>query len=139
MSIVYGSDIQALFDLPDPEITCSEEVAAAYACARRWLTPDGALADVGETQQYDSFDVTEWLGSSVDLNDQAVLNDLSTQATQVLLDEPYAQGGVRVTATFAAGALKLTAQIAGASGPFALVVQNGTNGVTGKLLLPGQV
>lgn len=138
MAIVYGIDIAALFDLPDPEILVSEEACAAYACARRWLTPDGALADIGETEQYDSIDVTEWLGASIDLNDPSILNDLESQATQVLLSEPYA-AGVVVTATYAKGQLTLTGMAAGASGPFALVVANGAAGVTGQLLLPGQV
>lgn len=137
--MIYGSDIAALLDLPDPEVIVSEQTAAAYACARRWLTPDGALADIGETTHYDSIDVTEYMGASVNLNDRQVLDDLVSQATQVLMAEPYAQGGVRVTATFLGGALTLSAYIGDATNPaFALVLQNGANGVTGKLLLPGQ-
>lgn len=139
MAIVYGTDIAALFDLPDPEVMVSEEACAAYACARRWLTPDGALADIGETEQYDSIDVTEWMGASIDLHDPSVLNDLESQATQVLLSEPYAAGGVVVKATYAAGRLTLTGMITGSSGPFSLVLANGAAGVTGQLLLPGQV
>jgi hypothetical protein len=139
MAIVYGSDIAALTDLPDPEVIVSEEACAAYACARRWLTPDGALQDIGETEQYDSIDVTEWLGDDIDLNDPTVINDLEAQATQVLLDEPYAKGGATVVATYAGGTLTLTGNVAGASGPFSLVVSNGAAGVTASLLLPGQV
>lgn len=139
MPTVYGTDIAALLDLPDPEVTVSEDDCAAYACARRWLTPDGALQDIGETEQYDSIDVTEWLGDDIDLNDPTVLNDIETQATQVLLDEPYAKGGATVVATFAGGTLTLTGTVTGAPGPFALVVSNGAAGVTASLLLPGQV
>lgn len=141
-AILYGTDLQALFDLPDPEVMCSEEVNAAYACARRWITPDGALADIGETQQYASINVLDWLGGSFDLNDPSVLADLSSQATQVLLEEPFAAGAI-ATATFsqngASSTLKLTAQVQGAPGPlFALVVTSGVAGVTAQLLLPGQ-
>jgi hypothetical protein len=139
MSILYGTDIQALFDLPDPEITCSEDVTGAYACARRWLTPINALNDIGEVEQYDSINVPDWLGSSVDLNDQTVINDLQAQATQVLLEEPFA-ANCAVTVTFAAGSLTLTAQVQGSTGPlFQLVIANGVAGVTAALLLPGQV
>jgi hypothetical protein len=138
MAIVYGTDIAGLLDLPDPEVTVSEDAAGAYACARRWLTPDGCLTDIGETEPYDSIDVTEWMGASIDLNSPSVLNDLVTQATQVLYAEPYAKGGVQVTATYLGGVLTLTGNVQGAPGPFSLVVANGAAGVTAKLLLPGQ-
>lgn len=135
MAAIYGLDLQGLFDLPDPEITCSEVTAAAYACARRWMTPSGALVEIGEVQQYDSIDVREWLGQRPGLSDPTVINDLQAQATQVLFDEQFVSGA-SVTVTFIAGLLTITAQIQGALGPFAVVLQ--TNGVTAQLLLPGQ-
>lgn len=138
MPIIYGTDIQAIDDLPDPEIVCSEIVNAAYACARRLMTPDGALADIGETQQYASVDVRSWLGGSYDLTDQSVLNDLQEQATAALLEEPFA-AGANVTVTFNGGTFKVTAQIQGNPGPlFQLVLANGAAGITTQLLLPGQ-
>lgn len=138
MAIVYGTDIQAIDDLPDPEVTCSESVNAAYACARRLMTPDGALADVGETQQYASVDVRSWLGGSYDLTDQSVINDLQMQATAALLEEPFA-AGANVQVTFNGGTLKLIASIQGNPGPlFQLVLVNGAAGITTQLLLPGQ-
>jgi hypothetical protein len=137
-SILYGTDLQALLDLPDPEIVCSEQVNAVYACARRWVTPDGELTLIGETQQYASICVLDWLGGSFDLNDPTVLNDLSAQATAVLLEEPFAANAI-ATATFGGGVLTLTAQVQGSPGPlFALVVANGVSGVTVQLLMPGQ-
>lgn len=138
MPTVYGSDIAALTDLPDPEIIVLEDDCAAFACARRWLTADGALQEIGETEQYDSIDVTEWLGGNIDLNDPSVINDLEAQATQVLYDEPYAQGGVQVTASYNGGKLTLTGIVKGAPGPFSLVIANGAAGVTADLILPGQ-
>lgn len=135
-AILYGTDIAALFDLPDPEIAVSEAVCAAYACLRRWMTPDGALTDIGETEQYDSIDAIEWLGDDVDLNDPSTLNDLLSQATQVLLEEPYAAGAT-VTVTYTNGTLAMTAVVAGADGPFGLVFANGAAGVTAQILLPG--
>lgn len=141
---IYGSDISALLDAPDPEIIVTEQQAAAIACAKRWLTPQDALTDVGETEDYDSLDVFEWMGASVNLSDTSVQDDLAAQATQVLQHEPYAQNGVKVTVTYSAapngnGTLTLTAYIADSPGPFSLVLQNGTNGVTAALLMPGQV
>lgn len=138
-NVVYGTDIQALFDLPDPEVICSEETNAAYACARRLLTPSGALTDIGEVQQYDSICVTDWLGGSYDLSNPAVLNDLQAQAQQVLLEEPFA-ANASVTVFYGGGVLSLYAQVQGQPGPlFTLVVTSGAAGVTAQLLLPGQV
>jgi hypothetical protein len=135
VAIVYGTDVQALADLPDPEVMCSEAAAAAYQCARRLLTASGALQDIGETQQYDSIDIREWLGARFGLSDSSVLTDLQAQATQVLLDDPFVQA-VQVTVSYAGGTLTLSVQVQGTQGPFAFVIA--TNGVTTQLLLPGQ-
>lgn len=134
-SVVYGTTVQALVDLPDPCVLCSEQVAAAYACARRWTTPSGAYDDIGEVTQYDSIDTREWLGGRFNLTDQSVLNDLQTQATQVLQDEPFASQ-VAVVVSYASGTLALTGQIQGANGPFSFVLN--VTAVTAQLLLPGQ-
>jgi len=136
-AVVYGTTIQALTDLPDPAVLCSEVVAAAYACARRWATPPGALADIGEIEPYESIDVRDWLGSRFNLTDQSVLNDLERQATIALYDEPYVQSAT-VRVTFAAGILTLIGQVQGAQGPFTLVFAAGPAGVTAQILLPGQ-
>lgn len=134
-AIVYGTDVQALYDLPDPEITCSEQTAAAYQCARRLLTPSGAMQDIGEVQQYDSIDVRDWLGGRFNLTDPAVLRDLEAQATQALLDDPFVTA-VTVSASYSAGTLTLSVQVQGAQGPFSFVLA--VSAVTTQLLLPGQ-
>jgi hypothetical protein len=134
-AVVYGTTVQVLDDLPDPCVLCSELVAAAYACARRWTIPSGAMTDIGETVQYDSFDVRDFLGGRFSLTDKSVLNDIQTQATQVLQDEPFAQV-VTVRVTYNAGTLSLTGQIQGANGPFPFVLN--VNALTAQLLLPGQ-
>jgi hypothetical protein len=136
-TIVYGTDIAAVDDLPDPDVVVSEELNAAYACARRLMTPDGALADIGETESYSSLDVREWLGGSYDLTDQSVLDDLASQCSEVLQEEPFALG-CSVTVTFARGALTITSFIGANRTLFSLVVASGAAGVTASLLLPGQ-
>lgn len=139
MTIVYGTELAAVDDLPDPEVLVSEEVAAAYACARRLMTPDGALADIGETEHYTSLNVRDWLGGSYDLSDPTTLDDLGSQATTVLQEEPFAAAnGIVVAVTFAEGELTVTALVEGTVALFALVVANGAAGVTAQLLLPGQ-
>lgn len=136
--MIYGTDIAGITDMPDPEILVSEQVNAAYACARRLVTPQDALLDIGEIEQYDSIDIRQWLGTSFDLTDPSVITDLQAQAQSALLAEPFASG-VNVVVTFNAGALVLTATIGGNPGPFfQLVVSSGAAGVTAQLLLPGQ-
>src|SRR4051812_48922007 len=137
--IVYGTDLAAVDDLPDPEATVSEGDNAAYACARRLMTPDGALAEIGETEQYTSLDVHDWLGGSYDLTDRTVLDDLASQATAALQEEPFAAGaGIVVTVSFAAGVLTLVALVQGVTELFKLVVASGAAVVTSQMILPGQ-
>jgi hypothetical protein len=133
----YGTTIQALTDLPDPPVLCSELVAAAYACAGRWVTPSGGLEDIGETEPYESFDIRDWLGGRFNLTDKSVLNDLERQATIALLDDPFVLSAV-VQVKFEARVLTLTGQVEGALGPFQLVLAAGADAVTVDVLLPGQ-
>ncbi len=118
----YGTDLAAVFDSSDPEVLASGEQNAAYAIARRWLTPSGALADVGETGEYDSIDLYEWLGKRVLVASD--LDDLKTQAEQVALEDPRVLSIV-VTPSFNNGVLTVTAQAIGTQGPFTLVVAIG--------------
>lgn len=134
MSTDYGTDVQALDDLPDPEVLCSGDLNVAYALARRWLTPTGALEEIGDPEPYDSIDVREWLGNRFSLTDRSVIDDLQTQAQQVLLGDPRVESAT-VVATYAQGTLTLTARGLGADGPFTLVLS--VNGVTASLLRGG--
>jgi hypothetical protein len=114
----YGIDLLALDDLPDPEVLGAGELNVAHALARRLLQPANALAEIGETDPFDSLDVRDWLGRRIDRRD---IEDLETQAAQVLeQDERVDQ--VDVSATFAGGQLRIEASGAGKDGPFELVL-----------------
>lgn len=118
MATNYGSDIAATTDLPDPEVLVSGETNAAYAQARRLLTPDGALEDIGDASPYASLDLRAVLGKRMAAADVAKLTrDVNT----VLKEDP------RVTTAFASvaqsgGGLVVTSQSDGANGPFGLVL-----------------
>jgi hypothetical protein len=124
----YGTDIAALDDLQDPEVLVSGDFAVAYALARRWLTPYGALAEIGETVDYDSIDVRDWLGQRVD---QASLEDLEKQAGQVLLQDPRVLS-VDVTVQYSNATIILTGNVIGTNGPFRMVLS--VDGVSASLL-----
>lgn len=135
MSTDYGTDVLALDDVEDPEVLASGDLNVAYALARRLLTPTGALEEIGETEPYDSIDVREWLGNRFRLTDRSVLDDLQTQAAQVLGADPRVETVDSVVVTYAQGTLTLTARMSGAAGPFALILS--VNGVSASLLRGG--
>jgi hypothetical protein len=118
MSTDYGTDIRALDDLPDPEVLTSGEENAAYAEARRLITPDGVYEEIGDLTPYDCLDLRDWLGKRPTTNDKA---SLKSQATQVLTQDPRA-AGADVDVSFVGEALELDAQIEGTDGPFSLVL-----------------
>lgn len=136
MAIDYGTDIAAVDDLPDPETYVSGLQNVAYAMVRRWLTPTGGMADVGETEDYACIDVRQWLGGSFDLNDPSTLADLEHQATQVQLGVDERVSACAVKASFNAGTLSLEAQGFGPEGPFSFVLR--VSSLTTELLFPGQ-
>src|SRR3954470_2662260 len=103
-AVDYGLDLLALDDLTDPETMVGGNLNVAYAMARRWCTPTGALAAVGDPGPYDSIDVREWFGARFSLGDRSVLDDLQTQAQQVLVGDPRVESAT-VRATYAAGTL----------------------------------
>jgi hypothetical protein len=129
MAVDYGTDIAALTDLPDPEVLVSGETNAAYAEARRLLTPTGALEEVGETAPYDSMDVRDWLGQRLDAT---TLDDLQAQVSQVLVEDPRALAADVSVPPLAAGALRISSQVEGTQGPFSFVLT--VDGVTAMLL-----
>lgn len=132
----YGTDIAAVDDLPDPETYVSGQQNVAYAMVRRWFTPTNGMADVGETEDYPSIDLKQWMGASFDLTDPSTLHDLEDQATQVQLGVDPRVTACSVTASFAAGTLKLSVQAFGPDGPFAFVLQ--VTQLTTQILFPGQ-
>jgi hypothetical protein len=66
-----NTDIKALDDLPDPEELVSGDENIAYAQARRFLQPDGALEDIGDDGEFASMDVRDALGRRMDETDRA--------------------------------------------------------------------
>lgn len=135
MAIDYGIDVAAVDDLPDPEVFSSGTQNVAYAMARRWLTPTGGMADVGETEDYPSIDLRQWLGLNIDLSDPSTLADLEQRATQVQLGTDQRVTACTVKASFNAGMLSLSAQGFGPAGPFTFVLQ--VSQLTVRLLFPG--
>lgn len=114
----YGTDIEALDDLPDPEVLCSGERNAAYAQARRLLTPDGALEDIGDLSAYDSLDLRDWFGARPSTEDKRTLDaDVKT----VLQADARARS-VAARVDFSAGELAVTSRTVGDDGPFGLVL-----------------
>lgn len=128
---LYGTDVQALNDLPDPEVLCSGDLNVAYALARRLANDPDAMEEIGDTNEYDAINMNDWLGGDFDLTDRTVLDDLQQQATQVLYKDPRALT-VIVQATYSQGTLALNVQGDGSNGPFSFVVT--ADGVTAPTL-----
>lgn len=128
---LYGTDVQALFDLPDPEVLCSGDLNVAYALARRLANDADAMAEIGDTNEYDAINLNDWLGSDFDLTNRTVTDDLQQQAQQVLLKDPRVLTAI-VQATYATGTLTVQVNGQGADGPFSFVLS--VNGVTAPLL-----
>jgi hypothetical protein len=120
MSTDYGTDVQALDDLPDAEVLVSQELEVAYDLAGRLITDPEAMTEIGDTSPYDSINLRDWLGARFNLNDPTVLDDLQRQARQVLLQDKRVST-VNVTVTFTRGTLSVSVDGNGVAGPFAFV------------------
>ncbi len=131
MSVDYGIDIAALDDLPDPEQLVGGELNAAYACARRMLTPDDAMEEIGEPSEYDSFDMRDYLGSRAD---DSVTADVESNTEQVLPQDARVLSAT-ASSTFVSGLLSTTVQANGQNGPFPLVLS--VDGVSAAKLVTG--
>jgi hypothetical protein len=131
MADLYGVDVAALDDLPDPEQLVSEEENVAYALGRRLITPEGALEELGDPEPYDSLDLNEYFAKRTDAQERATL---AARATRVLSSDPRVRT-VSVETSFANDTLSLTARGEGREGPFAFVLS--TDGVTVELLEGG--
>lgn len=118
---LYGTDVQAFNDLPDPEVLCSGDINVANALARRLGQDPDAMEEIGDTNEFDAINLNDWLGADFDLNDPSVRDDLQQQATQVLYKDPRVLT-VTVQATFATGTLKVSVQGQGADGPFSFIL-----------------
>lgn len=116
----YGTGLAALFGLPDTDSTVSGDVNVAYALALKLTTPPGALAEVGETDHYDSIDITEELGGDWD---DARTDALRARATVVLQGDPRV-AVVDVQVSFNAGVLTVTVNGSGSNGPFSFVLRS---------------
>lgn len=131
MSTDYGTDIQALDDLTDPEVLVSGELNVAYALARRLLTDPEAMTEIGDTAPYDSINLNDWLGKRFQLTDRSVIDDLQQQARQVLAGDARVSD-VQVQAGYTQGRLSVSVQGQGAAGPFDFVLT--IDGVSAPLL-----
>lgn len=118
MATDYGTDAAAFDTLPDPDVLVSGETNVAYALARRLITPDGALEEVGETEPYASLDVRECLGERMTAQD---VQDLQRRITRCLTQDPRVLS-IDVLVSFNAGVLNILVAGAGTEGPFRLVL-----------------
>ena len=125
---LYGTDVQALDDIPDPEVLCAGDLNTAYALARRLAQDTDAMEEIGDTNEYDSINLNDWMGGDYDLTDPSVLDDLQQQATQVLYKDPRVQLAT-VQATFTGTTLNVNVQGFGADGPFSFVLPVTDDGV----------
>ncbi len=125
---LYGTDVQALDDLPDPEVLASGDLNVVYALARRLAQDPDALEEIGDTNEYDSINLNDWLGGDFDLTDRSVLDDIQQQATQVLLKDPRVLS-VTVQAAYATGTLTVVVKGQGSEGPFSFVLAVSADGV----------
>lgn len=119
MATVYGTDIRALDDLPDPEELCSEEENAAYAIARRHASGEGCLEEIGDEAPYDCFDIEELLDQDVD---DTLRQRLELRSTQVTEDDEYVVSASSEARVTAANAVELSIKAEGGEGPFDLVI-----------------
>jgi hypothetical protein len=118
---LYGTDVQALFDLPDPEVLCSGDLNVAHALSRRLANDSDAMEEIGDNDEYDAINLNDWLGGDFDLTNRTVTDDLQQQAQQVLLKDPRVLTVV-VQATYTNGALSVKVTGQGADGPFSFVL-----------------
>jgi hypothetical protein len=126
---LFGTDIQALNDLPDPEVLCSGDLNVAYALARRLSQDSDAMAEVGDTDEYDAINLADWLGGDFDLTNRTVIDDLQQQCKQVLLKDPRVLD-VRVQASYTSGTLNVSvAGTASNGGPFSFILPITSSGV----------
>ena len=130
---LYGTDVQAMDDLPDPEVLCSGDVNVAYALTRRLFNDPEAMEEIGITSEYDAINLNDWIGGTYNLNDRTVLDDLQQQATQAIYKDPRVDT-ITVTATYVAGVLSVSVAGDGSDGPFSFVVSVSSDGVTAPFL-----
>jgi len=119
MADIYGVDIAATTDLPDPEELAREEENVVRALARRFLTDQNALEEIGDDEgEYDSFDVRDYLGGRID---EGVLDEIRTNGTACCLQDPRVST-IDVDASFAGGVLSVEFSGRGKEGPFSGVL-----------------
>lgn len=131
MATDYGTDVQALDDLPDPEVLVSGPLNVAYAMARRLCQDADVLEEIGDDEEFDSINLNDWMGGDYDINDPSTIDDIQQQVTQVLLKDVRV-ASVTVKATIVAGLLQVAAQGFGAAGPFGFVIT--IDGVSAPLI-----
>lgn len=132
MASVYGTDIRALDDLPDPEELASEEENVACAQMRRLLTPDGAHDEIGDSDgEYDSFDVRQFLGARMEADD---LRRMNANASRILAQDPRVVSA-EASVTLAGGELSVEFDSRGTDGPFGGVLS--VSDLETNLLLTG--
>lgn len=127
MPSVYGTDVRALTDLPDPEELCSGDENAAYAVARRHASGEGCMAEIGDDAPYDCFDVEDMLDRDSDDRTRAAVERRSGQVTE---DDAFVESSTSVATLSDEGALELEVSAEGVEGPLRLVISVDKLGIT---------
>ncbi len=117
MNSSLGTDVSAVSDLDAAFGVVSERLALAQALARRFGTPRGELAHIGDDPSY-GYDLREQLND--DTGPRAPFEIAANAEREALKDERVLSA--RATATLTSGRLLLTLAITDASGPFRLVL-----------------
>lgn len=117
----YGTDVNAVLDRPDPETLATGTRNLANRLARRLLTTNGALTDIGDEAQYDTLNLRDWLAARPSGSD---IGNLNTSMQQILAQDEEVDT-VTASATWAAGVLSVTVNGVGSAGPFEFLLTIG--------------
>ena len=127
----FGTDLQALTTLPDPEIFVSGHANVAYGIARRWLTPYGAWDEIGYPDQVTTLDLREQLGARLSPDD---LTLLQAQLEESATEDERVQS-IDLSVTFSDGTLTVDATPTTADGPFHFILS--VSAVSASLIYQG--
>lgn len=115
--ISLGTDVNAVSDLDAAFGLVSGRLALAQALARRFSTPRGELARIGDDPDY-GYDLRELLND--DVGPRAPFEIASNAEREALKDERVKSA--RASAAIASGRLTLALFLTDAEGPFRLVL-----------------
>ena len=124
----YGTDLAALDDLPDLDALVSGDLNVAHALCRRLLTAPGALAEIGETEPYESINLRDYIGARLNAQEE---RDIARAADAAIKQDPRVESAT-VAIDFTGRKITATVQGSGTEGPFDLVLS--VDGVNVTLL-----